>query len=111
MDIWEATEFDSFEDCLERAKSNWTQQDRWNFAFAAFIQFYFARVLWQHYRNSHLTVSKGGCEPDVQPEIQLGRIIPTDSSVDVSVDLESEQVTHATDDSDLTSEKLATTAS
>ena len=24
MDIWEATEFDSFEDCLERAKSNWT---------------------------------------------------------------------------------------
>ena len=53
----------------------------------------------------------GGCEPDVKPEIQLGGIAPPDSSIDVSVDIETEQVTHAINDSDLTDDKPTTTAS
>ena len=67
--------------------------------FTILVQAHFVSVLWQHYKNAHLPKSKGGCEDDMNPDIQLGGVVPTQSSVDLGTG----RVAHAIDDSDLRS--------
>ena len=70
------------------------------------LQVHFILVLYTHYKNSHLTKSKGGCMPDVEPNVQLGHVRPAASgdinnSIDSRNDTNDNRVEHAVDDAAL----------
>ena len=42
---------------------------------AMILQVHFTLVLFTHYKNAHLTKAKGGCQQNVDPDIQMGNVV------------------------------------
>ena len=69
---WEHIEFESMQDCKDQVGWTLMRDELIALCIGLLVQAHFALVLFSHYKNSELTMSRGGCLPD--NDIQLGSV-------------------------------------
>ena len=66
---WKATDYTSLEDCKTSVGHAVLRDELITLVGALLIQAHFALVLYSHYKNAHLSKSRGGCGPDANEAI------------------------------------------
>ena len=103
---WDKTDFKDEEDCKAQMARGAMIKEFIGLFLSILVQVHFVLVLFTHYKNAHLTKSKGGCMPDLEPNVQLGHVQPgaagvVNNSIDSVSDNNDNRVEHAVDDAAL----------
>ena len=72
MQGFEKTEFTDMDDCIDKVDRSSKKVSAVLITVIFLIQLHFCCVVYTHWKNSHLTKAKGGCEPNIdEGDIQM----------------------------------------